>query len=130
MFLVDALLILAMLFFLFLPISDRRTVRMRLCMLCALLAMFSVSITRTPVAPVLLASIASPPEWCACRICTSATRPRDSHRARHRICDCSMGKETGKETSDGSGEAARHRQRPREALNSPSALWRRPRPNW
>ncbi|MCC8455978.1 hypothetical protein LMJ43_37570, partial [Streptomyces rochei] len=28
MFLVDALLILAMLFFLFLPISDRRTVRM------------------------------------------------------------------------------------------------------
>jgi hypothetical protein len=61
MFLVDALLILAMLFFLFLPISDRRTVRMRLCMLCALLAMFSVSITRTPVAPVLLASIASPP---------------------------------------------------------------------
>jgi hypothetical protein len=61
MFLVDALLILAMLFFLFLPISDRRTVRMRLCMLCALLAVFSVSITRTPVVPVLLASVSSPP---------------------------------------------------------------------
>ena len=61
MFLVDALLILAMLFFLFLPISDRRTVRMRLCMLCALLAVFPISIIRTPVAPVLLASIASPP---------------------------------------------------------------------
>jgi hypothetical protein len=60
-FLIDALLILAMLFFLFLPISDRRTVRMRLCMVCALLAMFSVSITRTAVVPVLLASIASPP---------------------------------------------------------------------
>jgi hypothetical protein len=61
MFLIDALLILAMLFFLFLPISDRRTVRMRVCMLCALLAMFSVSVTRTAVAPVLLASVASPP---------------------------------------------------------------------
>jgi hypothetical protein len=61
MFLIDALLILAMLFFLFLPISDRRTVRMRLCMVCGLLAVFSVSVTRTPVVPVLLASIASPP---------------------------------------------------------------------
>lgn len=61
MFLVDALLILAMLFFLFLPISDRRTVRMRVCMLCALLAVFSVSVTRTHVAPVLMASISSPP---------------------------------------------------------------------
>ncbi|MCK1395448.1 hypothetical protein [Bradyrhizobium sp. 1] len=60
-FLIDALLILAMLFFLFLPISDRRTVQMRLCMVCVLLAVFSVSITRTPVVPVLLASIASPP---------------------------------------------------------------------
>jgi hypothetical protein len=61
MFLIDALLILAMLFFLFLPISDRRTVRMRLCMLCALLAVFSVSITRTPIVPVLLASVSAPP---------------------------------------------------------------------
>jgi hypothetical protein len=61
MFLVDALLILAMLFFLFLPISDRRTVRMRLCMLCALAAVFSVSVTRSHIAPVLLASLASPP---------------------------------------------------------------------
>ncbi|MGL9620317.1 hypothetical protein QRQ56_20060 [Bradyrhizobium sp. U531] len=61
MFLIDALLILAMLFFLFLPITDRRTVRMRLCMLCALLAVFSVSITRTPIVPVLLASVSAPP---------------------------------------------------------------------
>ncbi|MBR0835970.1 hypothetical protein JQ612_22530 [Bradyrhizobium manausense] len=61
LFLIDALLILAMLFFLFLPICDRRTVRMRLCMVCALLAVFSVSVARTPVAPVLLASLASPP---------------------------------------------------------------------
>ena len=61
MVLVDALLVLAMLFFLFLPISDRRTVRMRLCMLCALLAVFSVSVTRTPIVPVLLASVSAPP---------------------------------------------------------------------
>lgn len=60
MILIDALLILAMLFFLFLPISDRRTVRMRLCMVCALLAVFSVSITRTPVVPTVLASLTSP----------------------------------------------------------------------
>jgi hypothetical protein len=60
MFLVDALLILAMMFFLFLPITDRRTVRMRLCMLCTLLALLSVSVTRTHVAPVQLAGIASP----------------------------------------------------------------------
>jgi len=61
MFLIDALLILAMLFFLVLPITDRRTVRMRVCMLCALLAVFSVSITRTPILPVLLASVSAPP---------------------------------------------------------------------
>jgi hypothetical protein len=59
MFLIDALLILAMLFFLFLPITDRRTVRMRLCMLCALGAVFSASVTRTHVAPVQLAGIVS-----------------------------------------------------------------------
>lgn len=61
MIVIDVLLVLAMLFFLFLPISDRRTVRMRLCMLCALFAVFSVSVTRTHVAPVLLASLSSAP---------------------------------------------------------------------
>lgn len=59
MFVVDMLLILAMMFFLFLPITDRRTVRMRLCMLCALLALFSASVTRTHVAPVQLARVGS-----------------------------------------------------------------------
>ncbi|MCK1388928.1 hypothetical protein [Bradyrhizobium sp. 21] len=59
MFVLDMLLILAMMFFLFLPITDRKTVRMKLCMLCALLAMFSVSATRTYVAPVQLAGIGS-----------------------------------------------------------------------
>ncbi|MCP3379661.1 hypothetical protein NLM31_04275 [Bradyrhizobium sp. CCGUVB4N] len=61
MFLVDALLILAMLFFLFLPITDRRTVRMRLCMICALFTVLSVSVSRTHVAPVLLASLSGSP---------------------------------------------------------------------
>ncbi|MFB6458754.1 hypothetical protein [Bradyrhizobium tunisiense] len=87
MLLVDALLILAMLFFLFLPITDRRTVRMRLCMLCALLAVFSLSITRTPSCR--FSSRASPrlPEWCACLICIWTSRRRGSHRRRHRISD-------------------------------------------
>jgi|GEM_PF-1765870 len=101
MFLVDALLILAMLFFLFLPISDRRTVRMRLCMLCALLAVFSVSITRTSVAPVLMASISSPPGMVRVPHMHLSDRLQGSRRGRHRICDCS----TGKEVSDGSDEA-------------------------
>lgn len=57
MFLIDVLLVLAMLFFLFLPICDRRTVRMRLCMLCALLTLFSVSATHTHVAPVQVAGL-------------------------------------------------------------------------
>lgn len=59
MLLVDVLLILAMLFFLLLPITDRRTVRMRLCMLCALLAVFSVSVTTTHVGPVQIAGLVS-----------------------------------------------------------------------
>lgn len=59
MLLVDALLILATLFFLFLPITDRRTVRMRLCMVCALLAVFSVSVIHAHVAPVQLAGVAA-----------------------------------------------------------------------
>jgi hypothetical protein len=59
MFLLDALLILAMLFFLFLPITDRKTVRMKLCMLCALMAVFAATLTRTHVPHVELAGIES-----------------------------------------------------------------------
>ena len=59
MFLIDVLLVLAILFFLFLPISDRRTVRMRYCMLCALLAGLSVSVTRAHVGPVQVAGFVS-----------------------------------------------------------------------
>ncbi|MBR0708365.1 hypothetical protein [Bradyrhizobium liaoningense] len=57
MVLVNAPMIPVMLFFLFLPISDCRTVRMRLGALCALLALLSVSVISTNVAPVQLAGI-------------------------------------------------------------------------
>ncbi len=59
MVLLDVMLLVAMLFFLFLPLTDRKTVRMKLCMLCALLAVFSVSVTRTHIAPVQLAAMPS-----------------------------------------------------------------------
>ena len=57
MVLIDALLVLAMLFFLFLPITDRKTVRMKLIVLCALLAVFMVSVTRIHMSPMQLAGI-------------------------------------------------------------------------
>jgi high-affinity Fe2+/Pb2+ permease len=59
MVLIDALLVLAMLFFLFLPITDRKTVRMKLIVLCVLLAALTVSVTGTDVSPMQLAGIAS-----------------------------------------------------------------------
>lgn len=59
MVLIDALLVLAMMFFLFLPITDRKTVQMKLCVLCALLAVFAASATRTRVSHVHLAGIES-----------------------------------------------------------------------
>jgi len=55
MVLVDALLMLAMMFFLFLPITDRKTVQMKLCVLCALGIVFAASVTRTHVAQMQLA---------------------------------------------------------------------------
>ena len=59
MVLIDALLVLAMMFFLFLPITDRKTVQMKLCVLCALLVVFAVSATRTHVSHIQLAGIES-----------------------------------------------------------------------
>ena len=59
MFLIDVLLVLAILFFLFLPISDRRTVRMRLGMVCVLFAVLSVAVVRPHLAPVQVASVVS-----------------------------------------------------------------------
>jgi hypothetical protein len=44
-YLVNACLVLAMAFFFFLPLTDRRTARMKLCMVCALAVMLTVSAT-------------------------------------------------------------------------------------
>jgi hypothetical protein len=54
---IDALLIVAMLFFIFLPITDRKTVRMKLCVVCAIAAMFAASVTRTAVPNLQVASV-------------------------------------------------------------------------
>ncbi len=59
MLLLDALLIPAILFFLFLPITDRRTVRMKLFVLCALVAVFAASVTWTHAPRLQLAGIES-----------------------------------------------------------------------
>ncbi|KWV50838.1 hypothetical protein AS156_13380 [Bradyrhizobium macuxiense] len=50
--LVNALLVLAMAFFFFLPMTDRRTARMKLCVVCALAVALTVSATASrPRAP-------------------------------------------------------------------------------
>jgi hypothetical protein len=56
MIFLDALLIVAMLFFIFLPITDRKTVRMKLCVIFAIAAMFAASVTHTVAPNVQLAS--------------------------------------------------------------------------
>ena len=58
MIIIDALLIVAMLFFLFLPITDRKTVRMKLLVVCAIAAVLAVSLTRTASPDLQLASVA------------------------------------------------------------------------
>jgi hypothetical protein len=47
MYLITAVLIVAMMFIFFLPITDYKTVRMKLCVLCALGLVLTVSVTRT-----------------------------------------------------------------------------------
>ena len=58
MLIFDALLIVAMLFFIFLPITDRKTVRMKLCMILAIAAVFAVSVIHTTAPNVQVASVA------------------------------------------------------------------------
>lgn len=56
--LVNALLVLAIAFFFFLPMTDRRTARMKLCMVCALAVALTVSATMSrphAAAPVMAA---------------------------------------------------------------------------
>jgi hypothetical protein len=59
MALINVLLVLALLFFLFLPITDRRTVQMRLAMMCTLLALLSISVARTSAPHTQLAGVVS-----------------------------------------------------------------------
>ena len=58
MIIIGALLIVAMLFFLFLPITDRKTVRMKLCVILAIAAVFAVSVAHTGAPNVQIASVA------------------------------------------------------------------------
>jgi hypothetical protein len=47
MYVIDGLIVLAMLFIFFLPITDTKTVRMKLCVLCTLAVVLTVSVTTT-----------------------------------------------------------------------------------
>ncbi len=57
MYVIDGVLVLAMLFIFFLPITDYKTVRMKICVLCALALVLTVSVTRTQVADPRIASL-------------------------------------------------------------------------
>lgn len=57
MFLINTLLIIAMIFIFFLPITDYRTVRMKLCVFCALALVLAVSVTRTHAPEPKIASL-------------------------------------------------------------------------
>lgn len=59
MMLIDAFLIVAMLFFLFLPITDRRTVQMKLSVFVLLGAILALSVTRTEAPVMRLAGVTS-----------------------------------------------------------------------
>jgi len=59
MIVVDVMLVLAMLFFLFLPITDRRTAQMKVCVLGALLAVFIMSAAWSPDPGMQLAGVVS-----------------------------------------------------------------------
>jgi hypothetical protein len=47
MYVINAVLVIAMLFIFFLPITDYKTVRMKLCVFCALALVLTTSVTRT-----------------------------------------------------------------------------------
>jgi hypothetical protein len=58
MYLINALLFLAMMFVLFLPITDYKTARMKLCVLCALALVLTVSVTKSHAPDPQIASLA------------------------------------------------------------------------
>jgi hypothetical protein len=57
MYVINGLIVLAMLFIFFLPITDTKTVRMKLCVLCALAVVLTVSVTTTHQPPSKIASL-------------------------------------------------------------------------
>jgi hypothetical protein len=57
MYLINALLILATLFIFLLPITDYKTVRMKLYVLCALALVLTVSVTQTQAPDPQIASL-------------------------------------------------------------------------
>ena len=57
MFLINAVLIIMMMFIFFLPITDYKTVRMKLGVLCVLALVLTVSVTRTHAPDPKIASL-------------------------------------------------------------------------
>jgi hypothetical protein len=57
MYLIDTVLVIAMMFIFFLPITDYKTVRMKLCVLCALALVLTVSVTGTHAPDPKIASL-------------------------------------------------------------------------
>ena len=57
MYVINAVLVMAMLFIFFLPITDYKTVRMKLSVFCALAMVLTASVTRTQVPDPMVASL-------------------------------------------------------------------------
>ena len=57
MYVINAVLVIAMLFIFFLPITDYKTVRMKLYVLCALALVLTVSVTQTQAPDPQIASL-------------------------------------------------------------------------
>jgi len=57
MYVIDAVLVIAMLFIFFLPITDYKTVRIKLCVFCALALVLTASVTRTQVPDPIVAGL-------------------------------------------------------------------------
>lgn len=57
-YVINAVLVIATLFIFFLPITDYKTVRMKLCVFCALALVLTASVTRTHVPDPIVASLA------------------------------------------------------------------------
>ena len=56
-YVINVVLVIATLFIFFLPITDYKTVRMKLCVFCALALVLTASVTRTQVPDRVVASL-------------------------------------------------------------------------